>query len=154
MVERRQNISPQFWGAPAVKKLGVFAHHLLEGTGAMRSSQRQQVRRNIDLLATIRESGPSVSKSPKSFGNIIELGSQAMILETKRDLRVGLSITVNVVFPGQQRGDDPFAHLHCKVHKVHDDSKLQYELTIVDMDTSTRDRLNIYLAQSGIGRGT
>ena len=120
----------------------------------MRSGERPQVRRNIDLLATIRESGASTAKSPKSFGNIVELGAEALILETKRDLRVGASVTVNVVFPGQQRGDDPFAHLHCKVHKVHDDSKLQYELTIVEMDTSTRDRLDIYLAQSGISRGT
>ena len=120
----------------------------------MRSSLRQQVRRNIDLLATLRESGASATKSPKSFGNIIELGAQALILETKRDLRVGASITVNVVFPGQQRTEDPFAHLHCKVHKVHDESRLQYEMKIVDMDASTRDRLNIYLAQSGIGRGT
>jgi hypothetical protein len=120
----------------------------------MRSSQRPQVRRNIDLLATIQESGATGTQSPKSFGNIIELGARALILEMKRELRVGASITVNVVFPGQQRTEDPFAHLHCKVYKVHDDSKLQYELTIVDLDSSARDRLNIYLAQSGIGGRT
>ena len=117
-------------------------------------SPRQQVRRNIDLLATIQESGATGTKSPKSFANIIELGTRVLILETKRGLQVGTSLTVNVVFPGQQRGNDPFAHLHCKVRKVHDDSKLQYELTIADLDTRTRDRLNIYLAQSGIGGRT
>ena len=116
-------------------------------------SPRQQVRRNIDLLATIQESGANGTKPHKSFGNIIELGSRVLILETKRGLQLGASLTVNLVFPGQQRGDDPFAHLHCKVRKVHDDSRLQYELTIVDMDARTRDRLDIYLAQNGIGRG-
>ena len=117
------------------------------------ASQRPQVRRNIDLLAAIRESGTNGKQSPKSFGNIIELGAQALILETKRALQVGASITVDVVFPGQRRGEDPFAHLYCKVRKVHDESKLQYELTIVDLDAHTRDRLNIYLAQGGIGGG-
>jgi len=117
-------------------------------------SPRQQVRRNIDLLATIQESGTTGTKSPKSFGNIIELGARVLILETKRGLQVGASLTVDVVFPGQRRGDDPSAHLHCKVRKVHDDSRLQYELMIVDLDARTRDRLNLYLAQGGIGRGT
>ena len=119
----------------------------------MRSSQRPQVRRNIDLLATFRETGATGAQSLKSFGNILELGSRALILETKRELAVGASITVNVVFPGQQRGDDPFAHLHCKVRKAHDELKLHYDLMIVDVDARTRDRLNIYLAQSGSGRG-
>jgi hypothetical protein len=119
-----------------------------------KQGQRLQVRRNIDLLATIEESGAAAKKSPKGFGNIIELGTRALIIETNRQLAVGASLTVNVVFPGQQRGDDPFAHLHCKVRKAHDDPKLHYDLTIVDADDRTRDRLNIYLAQSGIGRGT
>ena len=119
----------------------------------MRSSQKPQVRRNIDLLATFLETGANGAKSTKSFGNIIELGTEALILETKRELTVGASLTVNVVFPGQQRGDDPFAHLHCKVRKTHDDLKLHYDLMIVDADDRTRDRLNIYLAQSGSGRG-
>jgi hypothetical protein len=111
------------------------------------------VRRNIDLLATFHETGANGAKSPKSFGNIIELGTDALIFETKRELAVGAAITVNVVFPGQQRGDDPFAHLHCKVRRTHDDLKLHYDLLIVDVDARTRDRLNIYLAQSGSGRG-
>ena len=119
----------------------------------MRSGQRPQVRRNIDLLATYRATGATGMESPKNFGNIIELGTRALILETKRELEVGASVTVNVVFPGQQRGDDPFAHLHCRVRKAHDDLKLHYDLMIVDADARTRDRLNIYLAQSGSGRG-
>jgi hypothetical protein len=119
-----------------------------------KTGERLPVRRNIDLLATIEEPGASARKLPKSFGNIIELGSSALIIETNRHLTVGSSLTVNVVFPGQQRGDDPFAHLQCKVRKAHDDPKLHYDLAIVDADDRTRDRLHIYLAQSGIGRGT
>ncbi len=114
---------------------------------------RLQVRRNLDLLATIQEPGATGKVSTKSFGNIIELGTRAMILETNRELEVGVSLTVKVVFPGQPRGDDPFAHLHCKVRKAHDHPKLHYDLVIADMDTGTRDRLNTYLARSRSGRG-
>ena len=95
-----------------------------------------------------------MTDAPTSSSRFVSrISARVLILETKRGLQVGASLTVNVVFPGQQRGDDPFAHLHCKVRKVHDDSRLQYELTIVDLDDRTRDRLNIYLAQSGSGRG-
>ena len=116
--------------------------------------QRLPVRRNIDLLATVQESGTSGKKAPKGFGNIIELGSRALVLETNREFAPGVPVTVNVVFPGQPRGDDPFAHLHCRVRKVQDDPKLHYDLTIVDMDALTRERLDIYLAQTGFSRGS
>jgi hypothetical protein len=134
--------------------VGVFHPTPPSETRVKKPGQRLQVRRNIDLLATIEESGAAAKKSPKGFGNIIELGTRALIIETNRQLAVGASLTVNVVFPGQQRGDDPFAHLHCKVRKAHDDPKLHYDLMIVNADDRTRDRLNIYLAQSGTGRGT
>ena len=90
---------------------------------------RRPVRRNIDLLATIEASDPNGKKPPKSFGNIIELGNRAMIIETNRNFSPGTSLTVNVVFPGQPRGNDPFARLHCSVRKVQDDPKLHYDLT-------------------------
>jgi len=105
------------------------------------------MRRNINLLATIQESGVT----RKSFGNIIELGSRALIIEANREFEPGTSLTVNVVFPGQPRGDDPFSHLHCSVRKVQDDPKLHYDLTIVDMEANSRERLDIYLAQTGAG---
>jgi len=38
------------------------------------------------------------------------------------------------------------------VRKVQDDPKLHYDLTIVDMDDRTRERLDIYLAQTGFSR--
>ncbi len=113
---------------------------------------RLQVRRNLDLLATIEESGATGKRSPKSFGNIIELGTRALILETNREFEVGVSLILRVVFPGQPRGDDPFARLHCRVRKAHDHPKLHYDLMIAEMDAATRDRLNIYLAQSRSGR--
>ena len=112
--------------------------------------ERLPVRGNIDLLATIEVCEPG-GKNPTSFGNIIELGSQALIIETNHEFALGTSLTVKVVFPGQPRGDDPFARLHCSVRKVKDDPKLHYDLTIVEMDDCTRERLDIYLAQSSAG---
>jgi hypothetical protein len=127
----------------------VSTRHIPAETCVKKLRERQPVRRNINLLATIQEAGSAA----KSFGNIIELGSRALIIETNRELEAGTSITVKVVFPGQPRGKDPFAHLRCSVRKVQDDPKLHYDLTIVDMDSNTRERLEIYLAQSSAGRG-
>jgi hypothetical protein len=116
--------------------------------------ERHPIRRNIDLLATVQVPEISAKMAPKGFGNIIELGSRALILETNRELAPGVRVMVNVVFPGQPRGDDPFAHLQCRVRKVHDDPKLHYDLTIVGMDALTRERLDVYLAQTRFNRGS
>jgi hypothetical protein len=111
----------------------------------MTPEKRPPVRRNIQLLATIQESDDGGATPRKYFGNIIELGSRALILETNREFETGTALSVNVVFPGQPRGDDPFAHLRCTVRKARDNRALQYELTIVDMDQRTSERLQIYL---------
>jgi hypothetical protein len=103
------------------------------------------VRRNIQLLATVQESDGERTGVRRHFGNIIELGSRALILEANRELQVGAAVTVNMVFPGQPRDDDPLAHLHCTVRKAHDGEMLQYDLTIIDMDARTRGRLQRYL---------
>ena len=115
-------------------------------------SEQRPARRNIDLLATIEVCEPSGKNPPTSFGNIIELGSQALIIETNREFEPGTSLIVKVVFPGQPRGDDPFARLHCSVRKVKDDPKLHYDLTIVAMDAHTHERLDTYLARFSAGR--
>lgn len=87
-----------------------------------------------------------------SFGNIIELGSEGLILESGRELEIGLRLRLDVVFPGQPRGDDPFAHLHCVIHKVHDPANLHYDLQIVEMNERSKERLGLYLTQSPGGR--
>jgi len=86
-----------------------------------------------------------------SFGNIIELGSEGLILESGRELDVGLRMRLDVVFPGQPRGDDPFAHLHCVIRKVQDPANLHYDLQIVEMSDSSRERLALYLKQPSPG---
>jgi hypothetical protein len=111
-------------------------------------AKRPPVRRNIQLLATVHEADDAATSPRKYFGNIIELGSRAMILETNRELETGAALTVNVVFPGQPRGDDPFARLHCTVRKAHDNRALQYDLSILDMDQRTSERLHLYLNRS------
>jgi hypothetical protein len=90
----------------------------------------------------------------KTFGNIIELGSGRLVLETGNSIRVGAAVTVRVVFPDQPRGNDPFAHLHCSVRELRDEPSPHYDLAIVEMDDQSRDRLNDYLARHGAGRWT
>jgi len=109
---------------------------------------RPPVRRNIQLLATVQQSEGDETAARKHFANIIELGSRGLILEANRELPTGAALTVNVVFPGQLRGDDPFAHLYCTVRKAHDGQVLQYDLSIVDMDERSRERLHRYLRRS------
>jgi hypothetical protein len=111
------------------------------------------VRRNIELLATIHEFDTAHTPARKIFGNIVELGGQALILETGNELRVGAAVILRVVFPGQPRGDDPFARLRCSVRKVRNDPQLHYDLSIVDMDDPTRERLELYLTRPTTGWG-
>lgn len=116
-----------------------------------RRKSQLPVRRNIELLATVQEVTASDASTRKIFGNIIELGGQALTLETSNEIRVGASVIVRIVFPGQLRGDDPFALLRCSVRKVRDDPQMHYDLAIVDMDEPARERLEIYLTQPRMG---
>jgi hypothetical protein len=111
------------------------------------------VRRDIDLLTTVDQGmSPDVFVT-KSFGNIIELGIDGLILESSREFRVGAPLTLSVVFPGQPRGEDPFAHFRCVVRKVQDAPSLQYHLAIVELDAKSRKRLELYLTGARIWRG-
>jgi hypothetical protein len=114
--------------------------------------KKQPVRRNIELLASIEDPGATHSPATKTLGNIIELDSSGLVVETGCTIRVGAAVTVRVVFPDQPRGDDPFARLHCSVQQVKDDPSPHYNLTIVEMDEQSRDRLDSYLARAGVGR--
>ena len=118
-----------------------------------RRRRQLPIRRNIELLATIQETGDGQGAARRIFGNIIELGGRALILEASSEIRVGASVDVRVVFPGQPRGDDPFAHLLCSVRKVRNDPEMHYDLSIIDMDEQTHDRLELYLNRAGTGWG-
>ena len=112
------------------------------------------VRKDIDLLATIEQADAAGSFASKSFGNIIELGDKSLILECNREFETATPIRLSLVFPGQPRGDNPFARLHCVVRKVHDWPNLHFDVEIVDMDQETRRRLELYLSQQSPSAGT
>jgi len=105
-------------------------------------------RRRIELLAAIEDPGATHSPATKTFGNIIELDGDGLVVETGSEIRVGAAVTVRVVFPNQPRGKDPFAHLHCSIRELRDDPHLHYGLTIVEIDERSRERLDTYLAQT------
>ncbi|MCG8589396.1 MAG: hypothetical protein MJE66_08895 [Proteobacteria bacterium] len=102
-------------------------------------------RRDIALLATIVEKRGPGHQLTKGFGNIIELSGVGLRLECNRDYDPGTPLDLSVVFPGQSRGDDPFAHLECVVEKIHDKPNLHYDLSIVAMSDEARSRLETYL---------
>ena len=114
--------------------------------------RKRSVRRNVELLASIEDPGATHSPATKTFGNIIELNRQGLIVETGSAIRVGAAVTVRVVFPDQPRGNDPFAHLHCSVKEMKDEPSPHYDLTILEMDEQSRARLDSYLARPGAGR--
>jgi hypothetical protein len=121
------------------------------GIGA--KSLHPPVRRDIDLLTTVEQAASIDVFVTKSFGNIIELGIEGLVLESSREFRIGAPLTLSVVFPGQPRGDDPFAHFRCVVRKVQDSPSLHYHLAIVEMDEKSRKRLELYLTGARVWRG-
>lgn len=118
------------------------------------AADRLPVRKDIDLLATIEQADSAGSFASKSFGNILELGGKSLILECSREFETETPIRLSLVFPGQPRGDNPFARLHCVVRKVHDWPNLHFDVEIVDMDEDTRRRLELYLSQQSPSAGT
>ena len=88
----------------------------------------------IALLATVKTANDDGVGKSVCFGNILELGSDALVLESKRELQIGAVLTLDVVFPGVQRGGKSVVSLGCAVVRVRDSSRLHYDLRIEDMD--------------------
>jgi hypothetical protein len=103
------------------------------------------IRRNLELLCRVKLENPIASAPHGSFGNIIELGSESLLLEAGREYAVADEIIVEVVFPGQQRKGDPVSLLHCVVRKVYDEPALHYAADIVEAGEVARERLDAYL---------
>ena len=112
-------------------------------------TSRPPIRRNIALLARIQLSDGAGAATParKYFVNILELGTRGLILEADRPLPAGAPLTLTVAFPGHTlaQGQDPFSRLECRVRKPNDEQKLHYDLSILDMDDRSRERLHGYL---------
>jgi hypothetical protein len=101
--------------------------------------------RNLELLCRVKLENPIASAPHGSFGNIIELGSESLLLEATREYAVADEIIVEVVFPGQKRKGDPVSLLHCVVRKVYDEPELHYAADLVEASEVARDRLDAYL---------
>lgn len=106
---------------------------------------RLPVRRQIELLATVDGPIGKNGVSGHGFGTIVELGPNSLILEANRSFTTGDEITVKVIFPGQGRGDDPFAYFNGVVSKTHDQPNLHFDVSIEDMTINSQKRLTLFL---------
>ena len=93
--------------------------------------------RETALLAAVKAAGDDGVVKTLCFGNILELGCDGLVLESKRDLKTGVALILNVVFPGVQRGPKPVVSLGCVVVGVRDSVQLHYDLDIEDIDDET-----------------
>lgn len=109
-------------------------------------------RRNLDLLASIRSAESGASAAVPCFGNVLELGCEALLLESNREQRLGAALALKIVFPGQRQRENPVVTLHCVVRRVRDAAKLLYDLTIEDMDDDARQALVAYLSRPPAAR--
>ncbi len=103
--------------------------------------------RNIELLATVKVLGEEDAVEMTRFGNIIELGCNALVLELSQECCVGDALTISLVFPGVERASNPISSLDCVVRHVRDRSNLQYDVAIKGMDDTVRQRLIQYLSK-------
>lgn len=104
-------------------------------------------RRNLALLASIRSTEPEGPVVAPCFGNIIELGCEALLLESEREQQLGAALALKIVFPGQRRRANPVVTLHCVVRRVRDAARLLYDATIEDLDDDARQAVVEYLSR-------
>ena len=108
--------------------------------------------RNTRLLTTVKAAGDDGIAKNLGFGNILELESDALLLESKRELEIGVSLILNVVFPGVKRGPKSVVSLGCVVVGVRDSVRLHYDLGIKDMDDEARLQLTEFRSLRGLGK--
>ena len=104
-------------------------------------------RRNIELLTAVKAVDASGAVRTKCFGNILELGCESLILESKHEQQVGEALTLSLVFPGMRSGSNRIVSLSCVVRRVRDRAELHYDLAIEDMNETARQQLIAYLSQ-------
>lgn len=105
-----------------------------------------ETRRDIELLTSIRSVESDGTTTTKCFGNILELGLDAMVVESHRIQNTGASLELSVVFPGQPTRRNKVAKFYCVVRTVRDRNRLHYDLVIERMSDGSRERLIEYLS--------
>ena len=108
-------------------------------------------RRNIELLTAVKDADASGAVRTKHFGNILELGCDYLILESRCEQQVGDVLTLSLVFPGMRDGSNAIVSLCCVVRSVRDHAELHYDLAIEDMSETARQQLIAYLSESRAG---
>ena len=109
-------------------------------------------RNGIALLVNVKSLGEGGAVKHTAFGNIIALGTDALVLESSREYGVGDALIINLVFPGLQRIENPHTALECIVRHVRDDNNMHYDATIERADESARQRLLQYLSKPRPGK--
>jgi hypothetical protein len=102
--------------------------------------------RKIALLATVKAADDNGVVKTLCFGNILELGCNALLLESKYALETGVALILNVVFPGIQRDRNSVVSLGCVVVGARDSGRLHYDLCIQDMDDEAYRQLAEFLS--------
>ncbi len=108
--------------------------------------------REITLLTAIKIAGDDGIFQTLCFGNILELGSDSVVLESKRELEVGDLLVLNVVFPGVRRGPEAVVSLGCAVAGVRDSAQLHYDLSIDKMCDEACRQLAEFLSMGRLER--
>jgi hypothetical protein len=104
-------------------------------------------RRGIELLTAVKAVDADGAVRTKCFGNILELGLESLLLESKHEQQVGDGLTLSLVLPGLRRSSNRIVSLSCVVLRVRDPSELHYDLAIEDMGEDARQQLVAYLSQ-------
>ena len=117
----------------------------------MSESRLPVPQRDTALLTTVCAAGDDGGVRTLCFGNILELESDVLLLESKRELGIGAALSLKLVFPGVRRGPKSVVSLGCVVLGVRDSVLLHYDLGIKDMDDEARLQLAEFCSLRGIG---
>jgi hypothetical protein len=103
-------------------------------------------RGDLELLASVKVACEDGVFRPRGFGNVLELGCDALVLEASGEQEEGDELTVGVVFPGVVRDRKCVAFLECVVEQVRDPVRLHYGLGIRRIDDTARAQLIEFLS--------
>lgn len=113
----------------------------------MSASSPPPPRRGIELLTTVNAPGQDGAVQTRCFGNILELGFDALVLETKHEQTPGDALSLSVMFPHIKRRPRTVVTFGCVIQRVRDPARLQYDLRIENMDDDARGQLIEFLSQ-------